>query len=109
KSPGKISHPIPELLGIWYDTSHTFAEPALLRQNGESLELTWSDVAGTIWKIEGLRPGKYQVRYVVQGYLWPAQEALDYEQQARSGIPPAKLPPFNGEVETAAVDIEIRK
>ena len=109
KSPGKISHPFPELLNMWYDTSNTFAEPALLRQSGGGLELTWSDVVGNVWKIEDLRPGKYQVRYVVQGYLWPAKEALDYVNQVRSGIAPARLPPFTGEMETASVDIEIRK
>jgi hypothetical protein len=109
KAPGKVFHPVPEFVGMGSDSSHTFAEPALLRQSGNSLELMWSDVAGNVWKIEGLRPGKYQVRYVVQGYLRPTKEALDYVNQARSGIAPARLPPFTGEIETASVDIEIRK
>ncbi|HMF19647.1 MAG TPA: hypothetical protein VKE98_20745, partial [Gemmataceae bacterium] len=109
KAPGKVFHPVPELIGMGHDSSHTFSEPALLRTKGASLELTWSDVAGNVWKIEDLRPGKYQVRYVVQGYLRPAKEALDYFNQARSGIAPARLPPFTGEIETASVDIEIRK
>ena len=109
KAPGKVFHPVPEFVGMGYDSSHTFAEPALLRQSADSLELTWSDVTGNVWKIEGLRRGKYQIRFVVQGYLWPAKEALEYVNQARSGIAPARLPPFTGEIETASVDIEIRK
>jgi hypothetical protein len=109
KLPSKVSHPFPEILSLWYDIAHTFAEPALLCRTGDSLELTWSDVAGNVWKIEGLQPGKYQVRYVVQGYLWPDEDVDEFFKQARTGMPPAKLPSFNGDVETASVHIEIRK
>jgi hypothetical protein len=109
KSPGRALHPFPEVLSVWSDMTHTFAEPALLCRSGDSLELAWSDVAGNVWRIEGLRPGKYQVRYVVHGYLWHEEEGgFNFVDHARTGIQPAKMPPFAGEVETSPVEIEIR-
>jgi hypothetical protein len=82
----------PPALHMEPDVSRTLAQPALLFHSGQALALTWVDSAGTVWQFEGLKPGKYTVRYTIQ---------------AQKGKTPAEWTTWVGEIQTAALEVEI--
>jgi hypothetical protein len=82
----------PQALHMEPDVSRTLAQPALLFQSGQALALSWVDSAGTVWQFEGLKPGKYTVRYTIQ---------------ALKGKTPAEWTTWTGDIQTAPLEVEI--
>jgi hypothetical protein len=73
--------------------SQSLAEPALLAHAGAALALTWADSNGDVWQIDGLRPGRYTLRYLLE-----AQKGKTREDWTS----------WTGAVPAAAVDVEIK-
>jgi RNA polymerase sigma factor (sigma-70 family) len=88
--PGRV----PQALHMNPDMSRTLAEPASLARAGGALVLTWADSAGDVWQVAGLRPGTYQIRYVIR---------------ADRGKAAGDWTTWTGEVQTAAVEVTIKE
>jgi RNA polymerase sigma factor (sigma-70 family) len=84
----------PQALHMNPDVSRTLAEPATLSRTGQLLALTWADSEGNVWQIEGLRPGRHTVSYVIH---------------ADKGKTPEQWTTWTGEVQTAAVEVTIKE
>ncbi len=74
--------------------SRTLAQPARIAPFGQCLVLTWVDAGGNSWHIEGLQPGKYTVRYVIR-----AQEGKTAQDWTT----------WTGEMQTATLNVEIKR
>jgi hypothetical protein len=72
--------------------SRTLAQPAVLSHAGGALALTWVDSGGTVWRVEGLRPGKYTLRCTIQ---------------AQPGKTPAEWTTWTGQLQTEPLEVEI--
>ena len=114
KTEAVVPRPEPEPYHLQPDISQTYAEVAMLSTNGQFLRLTWVDSTGNVWQVEGLRPGKYSIRYEVQGHdgktiqrrtTWTdalrtiIQSPRDWDQEWTT---------WTGAAQTAAVEVEIR-
>jgi hypothetical protein len=86
RRPPQVFHMVP-------DISYTYAEPLILSNTGKSLALTGADGHGNGWQIKGLHPGKYMVRYVIQG---------------QKGATPDAWTSWTGEIKTAEIEVEIK-
>jgi hypothetical protein len=84
----------PSALHMEPGVSRTLVEPALLTRAGPSLALTWVDSGRNVWQVEGLRAGKYTVRYVIR---------------ADKGTTATDWTTTSGEVLTAAAEVTIEE
>jgi len=84
----------PQYLELDSEFSQSVAYPATLFRADKSLTLAWADGAGNVWHIENLQPGRYSVGYVIRADKGPPERQNSY---------------WVGELQTAAVQIDIKE
>ena len=84
----------PFFLALDPNFNRSVAYSAALFRAGKSLTLAWADGAGNVWNIDKLQPGRYSLHYVIR---------------AEKGQPQPYSYYWLGDLQTAAVQVDIKE